>query len=133
VLARAAGPEGPERLPALRPAPTGRRALIARLATLALLGLAVAAAGCGADNESAVDPASKPPELTIPETDPQPAPETNTAPTTETTPPSTGGGTTSPSETTPQTDTPENDTPPPADSPAEKFESFCNDNPGACG
>ena len=100
---------------------------------MALLVLAVAAAGCGGDNESAVDPASKPPELTIPETNPQPAPETDTTPTNETTPPSTSGGTTSPSETTPQTDTPQNDTPPPAGSPAEKFESFCNDNPGACG
>jgi hypothetical protein len=53
---------------------------------------------------------------------------------TETTPPSTDGGTPSPqppTETTP--DTPENDTPPPEDSPAERFEDFCNENPGACG
>ena len=33
----------------------------------------------------------------------------------------------------PPADTPENDTPPPADSPAERFEEFCNENPGACG
>ena len=29
-------------------------------------------------------------------------------------------------------DTPQNDTQPPADSPAQKFEQFCNDNPSAC-
>jgi hypothetical protein len=35
----------------------------------------------------------------------------------------------------PQTpaDTPENDSPPPKDSPAERFEEYCNENPGACG
>ena len=42
VLARAAGPEGPERLPALRPAAAGRRALIARLARAGAAGLALA-------------------------------------------------------------------------------------------
>ena len=36
----------------------------------------------------------------------------------------------SPTETTP--DTPQNDTPPPEDSPAERFEDFCAQNPGAC-
>ena len=95
--------------------------------------MAVTAAGCGGDEESNAGSPPKAPELTIPETDPQPPP-TETTPTTETTPPSTDGGTASPdtpTETTP--DTPENDTPPPEDSPAERFEDFCNDNPGACG
>jgi hypothetical protein len=134
MFARTAGPEGPQRLPSLRPAPTGRRALIARLGALLLLSLAVATAGCGGDEESAAKPAPEAPELTIPETDAQPAPPTETTPTTETTPPSTSGGTTTP-EQQPQApaDTPENDTPPPANSPAERFEDFCNDNPGACG
>jgi hypothetical protein len=133
MLPRAAGPEGPQRLPSLRPAAAGGRALIARLGALLLLVLAVTAAGCGGDEESNAGPPLTAPELTIPETDPQPPP-TETTPTTETTPPPTDGGTASPdtpTETTP--DTPENDTPPPQDSPAERFEDFCNDNPGACG
>jgi hypothetical protein len=97
------------------------------------VGLAVATAGCGGDDEPAANRQAKPPALTIPETDPQTAPETETTPTTETTPPPTNGGATTPTETTPETDTPENDTPPPQGSPADRFESFCNDNPGACG
>ena len=98
-----------------------------------LLILAVTIAGCGGDEEAGAGPPPKEPELTIPETDPPAPTETETAPT-ETTPPPTDGGTTSPdtpTETAP--DTPQNDTPPPADSPAERFEDFCNDNPGACG
>ena len=37
--------------------------------------------------------------------------------------------------TTPEApaDTPENDAPPPEDTPAERFEEYCNENPGACG
>jgi hypothetical protein len=121
-------------LPSLRPAAAGRRALIARLALL-LLTLAVLSTGCGADEESSADPPPTAPELTIPTTDEQePAPQTDTTPTTETTPPSTDGGTPAPEpEPETPTDTPENDTPPPQDSPAERFEQFCNDNPGACG
>jgi hypothetical protein len=96
-----------------------------------LVSLVVTAAGCGADEESSADPPPKAPELTIPETDSPPPPsETVTTPTTETTPPPT---TSTPAEPTTTSDTPENDTPPPADSPAERFEQFCNDNPGACG
>ena len=38
-----------------------------------------------------------------------------------------------PPETAPPADTPENDAPPPEDSPAERFEEFCDENPGACG
>jgi outer membrane biosynthesis protein TonB len=135
VLAGATRSEGPERLPALRPAPAGRRALIARLGALLLLSLAVLTAGCGADEESAADPPPTAPELTIPETDKQqPAPPTETTPTTETTPPATDGGTPTPQpDPTTPTDAPENDTPPPQDSPAQRFEEFCNDNPGACG
>jgi hypothetical protein len=50
----------------------------------------------------------------------------------ETEPPSSGGGAPAPEAEPPQ-DSPENDTAPPADSPAERFEEFCNENPGACG
>ena len=48
-------------------------------------------------------------------------PSTETLPPVETVPPSTGGGTPAP------------EAEPPADSPAERFEEFCDDNPGACG
>jgi hypothetical protein len=144
VLARAAGPEGPERLPALRPSTSGRRALKVLLA--ALLALALAASGCGGDDEPSAETEPALPNLTVPqgdrtETETEPAPETvpeapfdpstETLPP-ETVPPSTGGGTPAP-EAEPPADTPENDAPPPADSPAERFEEFCDDNPGACG
>jgi hypothetical protein len=54
---------------------------------------------------------------------------TTTAPTqtnTQTTPAPSGG------TAAPQNDTPQNDTAPPQGSPADKFEQFCKDNPGAC-
>jgi type IV secretory pathway VirB10-like protein len=141
VLARAAGPEGPERLPALRPSTSGRRALKVLLA--ALLAVALVASSCGGDNEPAAEKEAPLPNLTVPEGEPtetetEAAPEAPVDPSTEilppveTVPPSTGGGTPAP-EAEPAPDTPENDTPPPADSPAERFEEFCDDNPGACG
>lgn len=55
--------------------------------------------------ETTVDPATE----TLPEEGPAPAPEEEPA------------------------DTPENDAPPPQGSPAERFEEWCNENPGACG
>jgi hypothetical protein len=53
------------------------------------------------------------------------------------------GGTTAPAQppadtggetggTQPPQDSPQNDTPPPSGSPAERFERFCEENPGAC-
>jgi hypothetical protein len=144
VLARAAGPEGPERLPALRPSTSGRRALKLLLAALLALAL-VASGGCGGDEEPSAETEPALPNLTVPQGDTtETAPETQAEevpeefdPSTETlppetVPPSTGGGTPAP-EAEPPPDTPENDTPPPADSPAERFEEFCDDNPGACG
>ena len=50
----------------------------------------------------------------------------STAPTQPPAQPDSSGG-----ATTPQ-DTEQNDTPPPSGSPAEKFEKFCEQNPGAC-
>lgn len=45
----------------------------------------------------------------------------------------TGGGAQAPSRSrTPATDEAGDDTPPPTDSPAGRFESFCDQNPGAC-
>jgi len=109
------------------------------------LALVPASAGCGGDDESA-QTTPELPRLTTPqtETEPPPPPETETAapldPGTETLPPdgdgdsSDDGGTPAPApEAEPPADTPENDTPPPADSPAERFEKFCEENPGACG
>jgi hypothetical protein len=107
---------------------------------------AATATGCGGDEEPAAQPPVTLPDLTVPQTDEAPAPEPETEttapaplepepepePAPEEVPPSTDGGTPAPVPE-PPADTPENDTPPPADSPAERFEDFCNENPGACG
>ena len=92
--------------------------------------------GCGGDEEpAATTPAL--PELTVPrgETTPTTPPETETvapAPPADTAPPPDDGGAPAPAPE-PPADSPENDTPPPEDSPAERFEEFCDENPGACG
>jgi hypothetical protein len=96
---------------------------------------------CGGDDEPAAKTTPTVPDLTVPETDEvEPSvPETEPEPpatTTETVPPSTDGGTPAPEqepEPEPPADTPENDTPPPAGTPAERFEEYCNDHPEACG
>jgi hypothetical protein len=107
--------------------------LVALLPCLAL-------GACGGDDEPAADTTRTVPDLTVPRTEQEePAPpettETVAPPTTETVAPTEGnGGTPAPEpEPAPPSDTPTNDTPPPQDSPAERFEEFCNDNPGACG
>jgi hypothetical protein len=91
--------------------------------------------GCGADRESAAETTPELPELTVPRSDTQEAVEPHTdalPPPTQTLPPETGPA--PPPQTDPPAgDSPENDTPPPPDSPAERFEEFCNANPGACG
>jgi hypothetical protein len=137
LLAGAARPERPERLPPLRPAASGRRALTAR-ARLAPLLLVAAIAGCGGDDEPATDTARELPDLSIPT-----ATAPTTAPAAEDTTPSTATTADPATETLPEegpsttpttpVDTPENDAPPPEDSPAERFEQYCEDNPGACG
>jgi hypothetical protein len=105
------------------------------LRTSAALALAlVAFAGCGGDDEPAETTVPLP-QLTVPGSDDttQPAP-TDTAPAAETQPPADdgSGGTPAP-EPEDAPDGPENDTPPPEGSPAERFEEFCDANPGACG
>ena len=54
------------------------------------------------------------------------------APPADTAPPADDGGAPAPAPE-PPVDSPENETPPPEDSPAERFEEFCDENPGACG
>ena len=95
----------------------------------------LALAGCGGDEEPA-DTGITTPELTVPgghdvtETTPTAtSPATTPAPA----PGSNSGG--APAGTTPdgQTDSPENDIPPSPDTPEERYERFCDANPGACG
>jgi hypothetical protein len=95
--------------------------------------VAVALAGCGGDDED--EPAITVPDLTVPgrtATEEEAAPTVTTPPTPPVTPPTdTSGGT--PAPPAEQPDSPENDVPPPPGSPAERFERFCEANPGACG
>ena len=98
----------------------------------------MAIAGCGGDDEPSTSTARELPELSLPTTtSPTPPPTVDrTAPATTTVDPRTETlPTEGPTTTTPQSpaDTPENDAPPPQGSPAERFEQYCNENPGACG
>ncbi|MGH2763712.1 MAG: hypothetical protein ACRDL0_04445 [Thermoleophilaceae bacterium] len=97
------------------------------------------AVGCGGDDEPAADPSPALPELTVPETDPEAGPEPEPEPEPEATAPAPAPEpepepTPTPAPAPePPPDSPESDTPPPPDSPAERFEEFCEENPGACG
>jgi hypothetical protein len=103
---------------------------VARRVLILVLALVVAAPACGGDNEP--DEAPPLPDLTVPRTDPEPPADTASEPDTATVPPVTEVAP-APSETQTVPDSPTNDTPPPADSPAERFEDFCNENPGSRG
>jgi len=115
--------------------------------------IAVSLAACGGDDEPSNDEVRKPP-LTVPTNETttdestdtttdstdttETAPETDTG-TTEPAPeppldqPNPGnGGTPAPDTNRPPRDSPENDTPPEPGSPEERFEQFCEQNPGAC-
>jgi hypothetical protein len=101
---------------------------------LVLLAFAVGAAGCGGDDEASQKP-PKPPELTVPRGTRTQQETTGTETTRQTAPsgaPQTEGSGGAPSRSAPQ-DSPQNDSAPPKGSPAERFERFCDENPGACG
>jgi hypothetical protein len=98
----------------------------------------VAIAGCGGDDEPSTSTARELPGLSLPTTTSPATPPVadKTAPTATTVDPATETlPTEGPPTTTPEApgDTPENDAPPPQGSPAERFEQYCNENPGACG
>jgi hypothetical protein len=123
--------------------------------------LALAAAGCGGDDQLAPEVPGPPADVVIPESADAPASAASSG--NEDSADGTGDGTTedgttdpdaatTPEETAPSTDTgtvpetdeggtaapeaepdgPSNDTPPPEGSNAEQFEDFCAQNPGAC-
>jgi hypothetical protein len=100
--------------------------------------LVLATAGCGGDDEPSTSTTRALPDLSVPttgttpsDTQPSTPPATTTTvdPATETLPEEGPGST----PATPPADTPENDAPPPEDSPAQRCEDYCNENPGACG
>lgn len=99
--------------------------------------VAAAIAGCGSDEEPAGETTRELPDLSMPTTDTTPTVTTPVEPpaTTTTVDPATE---TLPEEgpapePEPPADSPDSDTPPPEDTPAERFEDYCNENPGACG
>ena len=122
---------------------------------LALTALVPFLAACGGGSENASEPLpTTAPTLTVPgetktpEVDNSSTTEaettttddsstaTSTAPTQTTATPSNpsapSGGAQAPATGGATPDTPDNDQPPAEGSPAEKFEDFCKDNPGAC-
>jgi hypothetical protein len=133
---------------------TGRGAARGAAAPLVAAVLALAALGCGGDEETADTPARTPAPATAPletaaETTQATTEQTTTepsggvGPTDQTTTGSTssggdgggggGGGGVSPSYDPEQPDSPANDVPPAAGTPQDKFEQYCNQHPGACG
>lgn len=98
--------------------------------------MAAALLGCGGDDETGGETTRDLPDLSVPSTETTPEvttpvepPSTPVDPATEALPEEAPA----PAPAEPPADTPENDAPPPEGSPAERFEEYCNENPGACG
>jgi hypothetical protein len=120
-----------------------------QVAALALAALAAVLVGCGGGSKTA-QPLPRAPTLTVPgekttpavpkraktTTDTTTSAATSTAPTpTASAPPNPStpaGGAAPPQTGGASPNTQQNDQSPPAGSPAQKFEQFCKDNPGAC-
>jgi hypothetical protein len=108
--------------------------VIAAAVTGLLVGVVIADSG-GSGSATPSVPDLKPPPGTIKSDSGTTDQKTTSTDTTTPTPaqtqtqtaPSGSGGTAAP-----QNDTQQNDTAPPQGSPADKFEQFCKDNPGAC-
>ena len=148
LLARAARPEGPERLPALRPPPAGRRASDGRVTcgpcprvwSLALPCCSLRWRRRLRGRRRAPRPHPSPPSSRCPAPSPRPTPtETTQAtrpapdPATAPAPRGEGDGSAPAPTSRARPDSPQNDTPPPPGSPAERFEQECERNPEACG
>jgi hypothetical protein len=107
---------------------------IAAVVTGLIVGVVIADSGDGGSGTPSV-PELKPPPGSIgtssgttdQSTTSTDTTSTSTPTATSTTPSSGSGGTQAP-----QSDTPQHDVSPPQGSPADKFEQFCKDNPGAC-
>jgi len=113
-----------------------RFALVAVAAVAAglLLGVVIASGGDSGSATPSV-PELKPPPGSIKADSGTTDQKTTSTDTTATSPTQTQApATTTPSggTQTPQNDTPQNDVAPPKGSPADRFEQFCKDNPGAC-
>ena len=115
----------------------------ARIGVLLAL-LALVAAGCGGDDPEGVT--TEDTQVTVPDdterdrTEPTPIVEEPVEPAPQTTPPpppppapAPEPEPVAPAPDPSRPDSPRNDTPPPKDSPAERFEQYCEENPGACG
>lgn len=107
---------------------------IAAIATGLLVGVVIASSGGDDKPAPQAVPDLRPPGGSVGTKDKTSTTDTTTTDTTQTeTQPSTqtqtqpSGGTQAP-----PADTQGNDTPPPANSPAQRFEDFCAQNPGAC-
>jgi hypothetical protein len=117
-----------------------RVALIAIAAVITGLVVGQLASGCGSDDSPKRNVTT--PELTVPEDSSGGVTGTTDKGTTDEGTTGESGGQSAPVQQAPQTpsggapaapeDTPQNDAPPATGSPAERFERFCEKNPGAC-
>jgi hypothetical protein len=114
---------------------------VAKRRTALILSLfALGIAGCGGDDDEGDATTVPTIPLSVPGEDSTLSEDESTTGTTVETTPDTSGGVPAPAPTPTPTptppaqtpDSPDNDTPPPQGSEAEQFESFCDENPGAC-